>query len=50
MMLDALETILPYIPTTSASEGGASAHSENVKAADKVRAAIATVKVARATE
>jgi hypothetical protein len=40
-MLDALEAILPWIPTTSAKEGCASAFSENVRAADKVRAAIA---------
>ena len=39
--LEALQAILPFIPVTSASEGGASACSENVRAADKVRAAIA---------
>ena len=39
-MLEALEAILPFIPRTSASEGGASKYSENVKAADMVRAAI----------
>jgi hypothetical protein len=40
-LLAALEEILPWIPKTSASEGGASSFSENVRAADKVRAAIA---------
>ena len=40
-LLEALEAILPFIPRTSASEGGASKYSENVKAADMVRAAIA---------
>ena len=39
-MLEALEAILPFVPRTSASEGGASKYSANVKAADKVRAAI----------
>ena len=39
-LLEALEAILPFIPRTSASEGGASKYSENVKAADMVRAAI----------
>ena len=39
-MLEALEAILPFVPRTSASEGGASKYSENVKAADMVRAAI----------
>ncbi len=40
-LLEALLAILPWIPTTSANEGGASKYSENVRAADKVRAAIA---------
>lgn len=40
-LLEALEAILPFIPRTSASEGGASKYSENVKAADMVRSAIA---------
>jgi hypothetical protein len=40
-MLAALKRILPWIPITSAAEGGASAGSENVRAADDVRAAIA---------
>ena len=40
-LLEALQSILPFIPVTSAEEGGASAYSENVRAADKVRAAIA---------
>lgn len=39
-LLEALEAILPLVPRTSASEGGASKYSENVKAADMVRAAI----------
>jgi len=38
---EALEAILPFIPSTSASEGGAARFSANVAAADKVRAAIA---------
>lgn len=40
-LLEALEAILPFIPVTTASEGGAAKYSENVKAADMVRAAIA---------
>lgn len=40
-LLEALRAILAFIPITSALEGGASAYSENVRAADKVRAAIA---------
>ena len=40
-LLEALEAILPFIPNTSASEGGAARFSANVAAADKVRAAIA---------
>mgnify|MGYP001544477645 CR=1 FL=1 len=40
-LLEALQAILPFIPITSAKEGGASAYSENVRAADKVRYAIA---------
>jgi hypothetical protein len=40
-LLEALNAILPFIPKTSASDGGAAKHSENVRAADKVRAAIA---------
>ena len=43
-LLEALEGILPFIPNTSASEGGAAKHSANVAAADKVRAAIAKAK------
>lgn len=43
-MLDALEAILPWIPSTTAAEGGAARHSENVRAADMVRAAIAKAK------
>ena len=39
-LLEALEAILPFVPRTSASEGGASKYSANVKAADMVRAAI----------
>lgn len=40
-LLAALQEILPFIPKTSAAEGGASTHSANVRAADSVRAAIA---------
>lgn len=40
-LLEALKAIKPFIPKTSASEGGAAKHSENVRAADMVRAAIA---------
>lgn len=40
-LLEALEAIALYIPTTSAAEGGASKYSNHVKAADTVRAAIA---------
>lgn len=40
-LLEALEAILPFIPVTTASEGGAAKYSENVRAADMVRAAIA---------
>lgn len=40
-LLEALEAILPFIPVTTASEGGAAKYSANVKAADMVRAAIA---------
>lgn len=40
-MYEALAAILPFVPKTSASEGGASMFSENVRAADKVRAALA---------
>ena len=40
-MLAALKAIVLWIPSTSASEGGAASHSENVRAADMVRAAIA---------
>lgn len=39
-LLEALEAILPFIPVTTASEGGAAKYSENVRAADMVRAAI----------
>ena len=42
---DALKAILPFIPITSAQEGGASAYSENVRAADKVREALDTIEV-----
>ena len=38
--VDALARIKPWIPETSASEGGASAGSENVRAADEVREAL----------
>lgn len=40
-LLEALKEIEPFIPVTSASEGGAAKYSANVRAADKVRAAIA---------
>ena len=40
-LLDALQAIEPFIPTTSAADGGAAAYSANVRAADMVRAAIA---------
>lgn len=40
-LLAALVAISEFIPITSASEGGASAYSANVVAADMVRAAIA---------
>lgn len=40
-MLEALIAISKWMPITTASEGGASAASENVRAADLVRAAIA---------
>ena len=40
-LLEALKAISPFIPTTSAKEGGAAKFSENVRAADAVRAAIA---------
>ena len=39
-MYEALKAILPYVPISSASEGGAVARSGNVLAADKVRAAL----------
>lgn len=39
-LLEAAQAILPFIPTTSAGEGGAAKYSEHVRAADKVRAAI----------
>ena len=39
-MYEALQAILPYVPISSASEGGAVARSWNVIAADKVRAAL----------
>lgn len=42
LMLEALRAIADFIPTTSAKEGGAATHSANVRAADLVRAAIAT--------
>ena len=40
-MLAALQAILPFIPKSSESEGGAAKYSEAVKAADLVRDAIA---------
>ena len=40
-LLAALYAIEPFIPKTSANEGGAAKHSANVRAADAVRAAIA---------
>jgi hypothetical protein len=40
-LLEALVAISKFIPITTALDGGASAHSENVRAADLVRAAIA---------
>ena len=40
-LLEALQAIAHFIPTTSAAEGGASKYSANVVAADMVRAAIA---------
>ena len=40
-LLEALQSIAHFIPTTSAAEGGASKYSANVVAADMVRAAIA---------
>lgn len=40
-LLEALQAVLPFIPTTSAAEGGAAKYSEYVRAADMVRAAIA---------
>ena len=43
-MLEALEAIAEYMPSTSAVEGGASRFSGNVHAADKVCAAIAAAK------
>ena len=39
-LLEALKRILPWIPKSSAKEGGAMSKSENVAAADAVRAAI----------
>lgn len=41
---EALEGILPYIPKSSAKDGGATTYSAAVKAADMVRAAIAKAK------
>ena len=40
-MIEALLAISEFIPITTAAEGGASAYSANVHAADLVRAAIA---------
>jgi hypothetical protein len=40
-LLAALERYLPFIPVTSATEGGAAKYSENVRAADSIRAIIA---------
>lgn len=40
-LLVALKAISEFMPTTTASEGGASSYSANVAAADMVRAAIA---------
>jgi hypothetical protein len=39
-MAEALREIIPFIPKSSASEGGPNARSANVAAADKVRAAL----------
>lgn len=36
----ALRAILPFVPTSTAKEGGAVAYSEHVRAADMVRAAL----------
>jgi hypothetical protein len=41
VMLEALKSIAEHMPKSTALEGGASAHSSHVRAADKVRAAIA---------
>lgn len=38
-LLEALQAILPFIPVTKVSDGGAAKYSENVRAADMVRAA-----------
>ena len=45
-MLEALEAAIKcgMVPITSASEGGASAHSEQVRVADRIRAAITKAK------
>jgi len=43
-LVEALEAIEPFIPVTSAKEGGASKYSANVHAADKVREALQKVK------
>ena len=40
-LLAAMQRYLPFIPPSSAKEGGAASHSENVKAADQFREAIA---------
>ena len=40
-LLSAMQRYLPFIPTSSASNAGASRFSENVLAADNFRAAIA---------
>jgi hypothetical protein len=39
-LLEALQAIAPFIPTTTATDGGAAKYSANVRAADMVRAAI----------
>jgi hypothetical protein len=43
VLIDALKAIEPFIPTSTASEGGACSYSDHVKAADTVRAALESV-------
>ncbi|WP_081542589.1 hypothetical protein [Chromobacterium violaceum] len=43
-LLAALEAIEPFLPVTTAADGGAAAYSTHVRAADLVRAAIAAAK------